>query len=209
MTNKHLIVSTLILISIFCLNGCESGEYFTGPDPSIPGSEISGELVNSSFDSLDNPGSGETKKGDKNRFGHGGMGGHYDEAIVTRTNGGVLEFWNGSLTVLPGSIDETKTIWARTYSLSQGDFFKKVYEFGPSGTEFDPDAILVLSYCDLGPLPPNVIKLRVFNEITQQWEVTSTMVNDPESKTFTGPIEHFSKYSLSGNRQGLQQKIQQ
>lgn len=144
-----------------------------------------------------------------NPFNDGsGMGGHYAETEISWENGGTLSFWNGSLEISPESIDQTKVIWARTYSLSRGDFFKKIYDFGPSGTTFNPPATLTLSYCDLGPLPPNILKLRVFNEATQQWEIAGYMVNNPEEKTFTGPIEHFSRYSLSGNSQTLRPKVE-
>ena len=185
--------------------GCESGDDLTGPEYGMrnqamePGRLTAVDRFSSRSGRFD-PGPPFP--------GRGGMGGHYVETVISRDSGGTLEFWNGTLEISPGSIDATKTIWARTYSLSRGDFFKKIYEFGPSGTTFDPPAILTLSYCDLGPLLPNVIKLRVFNEETQQWEVASTMVNDPASKTFTGPIEHFSRYSLSGNGQVLRPKVE-
>lgn len=135
-----------------------------------------------------------------------GMQGHYSSALITRELGGTLNFRNGALIIPPMSIDETKVIGARTYSLEHGDFFKKIYEFDPSGTTFDPPATLILNYCDLGPIVPESIILRVFNDHTGQWEIASMMVNDPVNRTFTGYIEHFSRYSLSGNGQVLQPK---
>ncbi|MCD4654858.1 hypothetical protein K8T06_13105 [bacterium] len=141
------------------------------------------------------------------RSKHQGMGGNFAEGLITIESGGVMIFKNGNLQVQPHSIDETKIVWVVTYNMTRGNFFKKIYEFGPSGTIFNPPAILTLNYCDLGPLMPDTIDLLVFNETNNQWEVASHMVNDPSSKTFTGPIDHFSRYSLSGNGQVLKPKL--
>lgn len=136
------------------------------------------------------------------RTGHG-MYDHYSEAFIARETGGTLQFYGGELEVLPESIDTGKVIWSRAYRLCRMDFFKRIYEFGPSGTSFSPEATLILYYNDLGPLMPNTIELKVFNEMTQAWEVAGHMTNDTIHKRFIGPISHFSRYSLSGNGQIL------
>ncbi|MBN1295142.1 hypothetical protein JXA80_00080 [bacterium] len=195
--SRCLIVAVIIILGI----GCESGDDITGLSPTIAdGLDIAG------------PGQGAEADGDRGferaAMRDSGMGGHNADALITKESGGTLVFWNGRLTVLPGSIDETKVVTARTYSLQRHDFFKKIYEFGPSGTTFDPDAELVLTYCDLGPLVPDTLVLRVFNEQTQEWEPAGHMTNHPSTRTFSGPISHFSRYSLSGNGQVLRPQVQ-
>jgi hypothetical protein len=184
------------ICTVSFLTGCDYQTTMTGPDTKashIPDTHIR-QLA------------GSHPSGTYSRYvsGNNHIPHNYFETLITVEQGGTLTFRNGQLQVLPFSIDETKVIGARTYSLHQGDFFKKIYEFEPSGTHFDPDAVLVLRYCDLGPYVPETLVLRVFNENTQQWEIASYMVNDPDARTFTGPIEHFSRYSLSGNRQILE-----
>jgi hypothetical protein len=184
-----------LMLATFFWAGCESGMDLTAPKETE--SELNIQAHNSHSQSKTDF--------DPSFIGHreNGMPGHYSETYISRENGGILEFRSGTLEVHPRSIDESKTIGARTYSLQQRDFFKKIYEFDPSGTTFDPPAILTLSYCDLGPTVPETIVLRVFNDETNQWEVASFMVNDPINQTFTGNIQHFSRYSLSGNGQVL------
>jgi len=142
-------------------------------------------------------------------FGKGhGMGNRYSETYIDRTSGGTLSFNNGELTIPPDSIDASKLIWAETYNLQRGDFLKRIFIFGPSGTVFSPAATLTLSYCDMGDMLPDTIKLMLYNNQTGEWEIASHMVNNPENQTFSGPIQHFSRYSLSGNGQILQPKLE-
>lgn len=185
---------SLMLVAVFWA-GCESGMDLTAPKESTLEQAIQAQ----------NPSSrSKTENGSsKNINRESGIPGHYSEAFISRENGGILEFRSGTLEVQPQSIDESKIISARTFSLEQRNFLKKIYEFDPSGTTFDPPAILTLSYCDLGPIIPETIVLRVFNDETNQWEIASFMVNDPINRTFTGSIQHFSRYSLSANGQVL------
>lgn len=205
-----LLKIALTLLAAFIWAGCDTGNEITGPEKS--GVEDSGACFVNSWNPeagrlpetglpCIHPGDHGGSSADMSR--ENGMMGQYVEALITREDGGSLSFRNGRLDIPPMSIDATKVIGARTYSLEQGNFFKKIYEFEPSGTTFDPPATLTLNYCDLGPIMPESIVLRVFNENTNQWEIASTMVNDPQAKTFTGTIEHFSRYSLSGNGQVL------
>ncbi len=138
-----------------------------------------------------------------------GMGNHYSETFISVEQGGTLEFFNGNLMVLPRALSADTTIWARIFRLNRHGFFKRIYEFGPSGTTFDPDAMLTLYYGDLGPLMPNSLELKVYNESTGRWDVAGHMINHPESRSFVGPIEHFSRYSLSGNGQVLAPEIEE
>lgn len=186
----------LTVFFLLCWVGCESGLEPTGPGDT--GMEkISDLQLQSIRDDVSDINTATT-------LTHGqGIPGQYSEALIVHETGGLLNFRNGSLEVLPFSIDETKVIAAHTYSLQKGDFFKKVFEFEPSGTTFDPPAILTLNYCDLGPIVPETILLRVYNEDTGQWEIASHMTNDSEARTYTGAIRHFSRYSLSGNGQVL------
>jgi len=197
---RKLIVHNLlifILIAIFWA-GCESDTILTAPDRS------------SSSDTAITAAVGDRgMRSSDFRSRNQGMGGHFAEVLITTESGGVMNFRNGDLQVQPHSIDETKMVWVTTYSMVRGNFFKKIYDFGPSGTVFDPPAILTLNYCDLGPLMPDSLDLLVFNETSNQWEVASNMVNNPSEKSFSGPISHFSRYSLSGNGQVLKPKLSQ
>lgn len=196
---KKCLLFNMITVSICAvsfLTGCDYQNTMTGPETKVsypPDAHIRQIAISPPSETYSRCVSGN------NRIPH-----NYFETLITVEQGGTLNFRNGQLQVPPFSIDETKVIGARTYSLHQGDFFKKIYEFEPSGTQFDPDAMLVLHYCDLGPFVPDTLILRVFNENTQQWEIATYMVNDPDARTFSGPIEHFSRYSLSGNRQILE-----
>lgn len=207
------------LVTAFLLMGCV--EFPTGPDEnaalrvttdvgysagsSIPGSDAGNRTCITMSDEINRADmhSGSDSLCDQ------GMGSHYSEAFVSVDSGGILTFFNGNLSIAPESIAQDMTIWARIYRLNRHGFFKRIYNFGPSGTTFDPEAILTLSYSELGPLYPNTLELKVFNETTGFWDVASHMVNHPESKCFVGPIEHFSRYSLSGNGQVLAPEIEE
>ncbi len=197
---KTILSGTILgALALLLWTGCDSGMDLTGPDEARTGVHSRSGIAR--FDS-ENGGSRSASIALM-----GGMPGHYFETLITREAGGTLLFKNGRLDIEPMSIDATKVVGARTYSLQQRDFFKRVYEFDPSGTTFNPPARLTLNYCDLGPVVPDTVVLRVFNEQTNEWEIASYMVNDPVNRTFTGTIEHFSRYSLSGNGQVLRPQI--
>ena len=135
---------------------------------------------------------------------------HYDqtEVYIPQDQGGSLVFKRGRLDVLPNSIGESSTIWVQTRFLS-GNILKNIYEFGPTGTTFDPPATLVLTYCNMHSFDQDTLTLSYFNEETGRWEIVTTMTHDPSTRSFYGPITHFSRYSLSANGQILQQPVEE
>ncbi len=176
--------AVFLCMIVLAMTACQPDTSLTGPDAD------GGSFQSSSTSRMD-----------------GGMGNRYTELYIPQSSGGTLVFNNGELFIPANSIDGSKLIWAEAYSLNRGDFFKRIFEFGPSGTTFSPAATLTLYYCEMGDLMPNSIRLMLYNEASGEWEIASHMINDPQAKSFSGPIEHFSRYSLSGNGQVLEPKL--
>ena len=189
----HGTIRSLMLIFVFLMAGCDN----------LPAGPLNYESM------TQNSRMATGRNADFNPLGDCGMGNHYSEAFITHDSGGMLQFNGGFLSVPPDSIDEDKVIWARIYRLSGRNIFRRIYEFGPSGTGFSPAAMLTLSYRDMGPLMPNTVVLKVYNEQTHTWEVAGHMTNDTANQRFVGTIEHFSRYSLSGNGQILYPPIEE
>ncbi len=183
--------------------GCDTGLLPTGPGAtSAPKYLLSSDMH------------GNSRSEGAFHCGHG-MQHHYSEMYINRDTGGVLSFFDGTLSVPPHSINESKLIWAKTYmfhgpppeprnSGRDQRVFKQYFEFGPSETTFDPPAQLTLSYCQMPPVDVETLVLRYFNEETQTWEFAGFMTHNPGTKSFSGPIYHFSRYTLSANGQVIQ-----
>lgn len=200
---KSNLVSGLLLVIIVLVSACDVSQFATAP-------ELSGEP--SSARTLGIQGRSKIDPQAIGPIENHDMRSIYRELYIDRSAGGTFQFANGRLDIQPNSINQSAVIWARTYFVKGsglGTLIKNIYEFGPSGTTFTPAAILTLSYCNLGPIMPDSLDLMYYNEETGQWELAAHMVHDPTTRTFSGPISHFSRYSLSGNGQTLLPLLEQ
>ncbi|MBN2056752.1 hypothetical protein JW905_17625 [bacterium] len=189
----------VLLLGLTIVAGCDRGASPTAPEMGEPSAAMLAGMDGRGI------GTGSAIGSEVSRGGFG-MASRYVETFIDRATGGTLNFHQGRLLVPPLSIDQSALLWARTYMVQgwgYGNILKHIYEFGPSGTTFDPPATLVLSYCDMGPIMPDSLDLMYFNEATGAWELASHMIHDPAARTFTGPISHFSRYSLAANGQTL------
>ncbi len=123
-----------------------------------------------------------------------------DSGIVGAAGGGTLEFHSGSLEIPPGSLEQDTEI-AVQVSVTQCDITRNEYEFSPSGTRFNPPATLRLSYGMMGSIDVQSLLLLLYDEGLEKWVVAANMVQESGHHRYSGPIEHFSRYSLSANGQ--------
>ena len=201
------------LLPLLLCTGCETDLF-----PTEPAAVSAGDFVNesSSIGSKTAPMLFEQNPYIGNsRHGHP-MNHFLNQQYIDRDAGGVLNFFGGNLSIPADSIDSSKVVWARIFAM-RGHFhhpppppdekpiFRNIYDFGPSGTTFDVPATLTVNYRCMPPIDGDTLVLTYYNEDTQRWEIVSTMTHDPANKSFSGYINHFSRYSLSANGQVLQQ----
>ncbi len=212
MNKTHHVVPLYLVMLLVMIIGCDGAMDVTGPH--YPGSAgMSQERMRQKNESEQPISTTRTRTiglpfsqtNFDSRRNNGWMAQRYNEMFIPQEEGGRLTFGNGSLYIPPNSIDASKVIWSQTYMV-RGNLLKNIYDFGPSGTTFNPPAELTLSYCNMGPVMPASLTLMLFNEETGEWEPAAHMTHDPATHTFTGPIYHFSRYSLSGNGQVLRPK---
>ncbi len=189
---KRLFFTGILTLSFLAFFGCEFFENPSGPS----GHDMPDGV---SVGDLGGPGGGAADQGPH----MGKMSGQRYQTFISREYGGLLDFDRGRLDIPANSINQSQMIWARNYFM-RGNILKTIYEFGPSGTVFDPSAELTLSYKHLGSIEPDSITLMLYNEETGEWEAASEMTHNPANRSFTGSIQHFSRYSLSANGQKLE-----
>lgn len=109
---------------------------------------------------------------------------------VIGPDGGTIVVGAHSLTIPAGALAEQYTIQAEQVSGRVNSV-----RFSPEGLTFAQPATLSLSYANCSP--PIVANQVVYtDELLQILELLPS-VDDPETRTVTGDIEHFSRYAVA------------
>ena len=114
-------------------------------------------------------------------------------ARVQKNQGATLTSGDATLTVLPGSMKSTATIWMQPDDASGYVQFI----FGPSGTTFSPAATLTISAvkANIDPSLIPLLKIAGASDSADDWVIVGG-VYDPATNTVVAPISHFSRYAL-------------
>jgi len=114
--------------------------------------------------------------------------------------GGVLALSQGAVLRVPrGSLDEATVLWGEVCSFTDEDGLPVTYyQFGPSGTQFDPPATLELHY-GVEFDEYEATQCYYWNEEAQEWEPVDSY-HDAQRHRFVFEIDHFSLYAVSANR---------
>lgn len=112
---------------------------------------------------------------------------------VQKNQGATLTTGDASLTVLPGSMKSTATIWMQPDNASGYVQFI----FGPSGTTFSPAATLRISAAkaNIDSSQKNRLRIAGASDSADDWVVVGGTY-DPATDTVTANISHFSRYAL-------------
>ena len=115
------------------------------------------------------------------------------ESRVTKKDGATLTSGDATLTVVPGSVKNTTTIWMQPDNAS--GFVQFI--FGPSGTTFNPAATLQISAvkANLDPSQKHRLRIAGASDSADDWVIVGG-VYDPATDTVTASISHFSRYAL-------------
>ncbi len=115
--------------------------------------------------------------------------------------GGTMKVSQTILVVPARAVDWTYKCTFRLYAMlppaGLASALKRVYDFGPEGTEFALPAILTVPFSDtdLGTADPSLLKCYYYNTSTRRYEVQATIV-DRVNKKFIVEINHFSQYAF-------------
>lgn len=112
---------------------------------------------------------------------------------VQKNQGATLTSGDATLTVVPGSMKSTTTIWMQPDNAS--GFVQFI--FGPSGTTFNPAATLTISAAkaNIDPSQRNNLRIAGASDNADDWVVVGGTY-DPATDTVTASISHFSRYAL-------------
>jgi hypothetical protein len=112
---------------------------------------------------------------------------------VQRNQGATLDTGDATLTIMPGSMQNTATVWMQPDDSSG----LVQFIFGPSGTTFNPAATLRISAsrANIDPAQRYLLKIAGASDGADDWTLVGG-VYDPVTDTVTAPISHFSRYAL-------------
>jgi hypothetical protein len=82
-----------------------------------------------------------------------------------------------------------------------GTIIGQVFTLGPEGATFNPPARLTISYDEAGlpeDLQENNLVIAWWNTVTGKWEQLTDCIVDGEANTVTGPVAHFTVFSIIG-----------
>ncbi|MEK9136254.1 MAG: hypothetical protein AAB393_03960 [Bacteroidota bacterium] len=118
--------------------------------------------------------------------------------LVTPTLGGIVRLSSSSLTILPGAVNTSVLVtWELRVVTPPGleGALKRVYEFGPDGTQFNIPAILRVSFLDAGLGVNDARQYRFYYWNGAAWEAQPTQV-DMQNRQFIVQLNHFSAYAF-------------
>ncbi|MCP4703513.1 MAG: hypothetical protein GY865_02800, partial [candidate division Zixibacteria bacterium] len=145
----------------------------------------------------------------EHQFGRVAMGGLESAKISTviDRHGGVIDIitpardFETSFIVPSGSLSEPVTITIDPIVSSVGGKEVFIFDFGPSGTTFDPEATLEMR-CDALALPSGIARdyvgfdLYWFNPAVLSWQHQQYLPATGDVVEFD--IDHFSRYGIGG-----------
>ncbi|GEM_PF-6284325 len=113
--------------------------------------------------------------------------------LVKANTGGTLYFGEFKFYVPPGSLAQDTVIKIKMTS----DKYIQM-DFGPDGTQFNPPAVMTVTYvtANLKGKTPSNLSVSWFDTATSQWVNIGGTV-DESTLTVSVPISHFTEYSLS------------
>ncbi len=123
-----------------------------------------------------------------------------DEKDITSL-GGTMRVSSTTLVVPAGAVDWKYKCTFKLYAMMPpaglANALKRVYDFGPEGTQFQIGATLTVPFSDtdLGSGDPTLLKCYYYNTRTGRYEVQETIV-DTFNKRFLVVINHFSQYAF-------------
>jgi hypothetical protein len=118
--------------------------------------------------------------------------------LVTPTLGGIVRLSSSSLTILPGAVNASVIVtWELRVVTPPGleGALKRVYEFGPDGTQFNTPAVLRVSFSDAGLGINDARQYRFYYWNGAAWEAQPTQV-DMQNRQFIVQLNHFSAYAF-------------
>jgi len=120
-------------------------------------------------------------------------------AYVVKGTTATMNASHYTLQFATGSLPQSSTIIMQEYDSRVLDM-----QFGPHGTQFGTPVVLTINFsgtaCDPSVVTGNTPEpvLWYLNETTNTWEEIPGGVTDWKNRTFTVPLQHFSRYVLGG-----------
>ncbi len=113
--------------------------------------------------------------------------------LVKASTGGTLYFGEFKFYIPPGSLAKDTII---SITMTNDKYIQM--DFGPDGTQFNPPAVMTVSYAtaNLKKIKPSSLSISWFDTTKSQWiDIGGTV--DQSTMTVSAPVTHFTEYTLS------------
>lgn len=121
------------------------------------------------------------------------------DSTIPALEGGLVQVAGAALRIPAGALSEDTTITGATRASAglpeETRLLSEVYEFSPSGLQFNVPATLSIEFA-VGATPSDEAVIAYLNEETQTWEPLSDSV--VSGSVVTASITHFSGYGVVG-----------